>query len=401
VAQKCTFCSDRVDYGLANGLTPGIDADATPACVNSCIADALHFGDADDPTSNISTLLRENRHFRMHEELGTDPGFHYLWDGDRASLDEATGSAMAADEAALNRGAETETHMPGVTPWQQTHWDWRAAGNFIFGGTGGGLLAGLAAVAWTGTLPPAWLGLLALAFIAAGLFLVWTEIGRMLRFLHVVLHPQTSWMTREAMVALPLFACGAAAFLWPILAWLIAAGVLGLLFVYCQGRILHEAKGIPAWREPRIVPLIVATGLTEGCGVLAMVSAVLSGVVSVPLAVALLLLVACRAFAWRRYCAALHGTGAPARALDVLDRLRPWMAVLGAFAPAILLLAGLALPGYAAPLFALAGLAALAAGWLFKFDLVTIASLNQGFAIAHTPTRGDGLPGPGIKPGWR
>ena len=25
VAQKCTFCSDRVDYGLENGLTPGVD----------------------------------------------------------------------------------------------------------------------------------------------------------------------------------------------------------------------------------------------------------------------------------------------------------------------------------------------------------------------------------------
>ena len=26
-------------------------------------------------------LLAESQHFRMHEELGTGPGFHYLWDG--------------------------------------------------------------------------------------------------------------------------------------------------------------------------------------------------------------------------------------------------------------------------------------------------------------------------------
>jgi hypothetical protein len=25
-------------------------------------------------------MLEENEHFRMHEELGTDPGFYYLWD---------------------------------------------------------------------------------------------------------------------------------------------------------------------------------------------------------------------------------------------------------------------------------------------------------------------------------
>ena len=402
VAQKCTFCSDRIDFGLENGLTPGVDPDATPACVNSCIADALHFGDADDPASNVSTLLRENRHFRMHEELGTDPGFHYLWDGDRESFDAATRGAMAAPEnAAPLRGTDTGAHMPGVMPWQQTHWDWRAAGNFVFGGTGSGLLAGLAAIAFAGTQPPAWLGLLGLAFIGAGLFLVWTEIGRMLRFAHVLLHPQTSWMTREAMVALLVFAAGGLALLTPVMGLTAATGVFALLFLYCQGRILHEAKGIPVWREPRIVALIVATGLTEGCGLLLAASAVLTGAGALPLAAALLLLVAARAFAWRRYLQALQNTGAPGRSLDILSELRPWMAGLGAVAPSLLILVGAFLPDFAPGLFALAGLTALAAGWLVKSTLVTGASLNQGFAIERTPSRGDGPAGAGVKPGWR
>jgi phenylacetyl-CoA:acceptor oxidoreductase subunit 1 len=80
VATKCTFCVDRIDAGVAAGKTPGVDPEATPACVNACISQALAFGDLDDPQSNVSTLLRENRHFRMHEELGTGPGFYYLWD---------------------------------------------------------------------------------------------------------------------------------------------------------------------------------------------------------------------------------------------------------------------------------------------------------------------------------
>jgi phenylacetyl-CoA:acceptor oxidoreductase 27-kDa subunit len=80
VATKCTFCVDRIDAGLAAGLKPGVDPAATPACVNSCIADALAFGDLDDPNSNVSKLLAENQSFRMHEELGTKPGFYYLWD---------------------------------------------------------------------------------------------------------------------------------------------------------------------------------------------------------------------------------------------------------------------------------------------------------------------------------
>ena len=80
VATKCTFCSDRVDAGLEKGLKPGVDHEATPACVNSCIAQALHFGDLEDKESNVSQLLAENQFFRMHEELGTEPGFYYLWD---------------------------------------------------------------------------------------------------------------------------------------------------------------------------------------------------------------------------------------------------------------------------------------------------------------------------------
>jgi len=52
--------------------------------VNSCIADALHFGDLEDPDSNVSQLLAENYWFRMHEELGTEPGFYYIWDEESA-----------------------------------------------------------------------------------------------------------------------------------------------------------------------------------------------------------------------------------------------------------------------------------------------------------------------------
>ncbi len=80
VATKCTFCVDRIDAGLAKGLAPGVHPEATPACVNACITQTLAFGDLDDPASNVSRLIAEHRHFRIHEELGTGPGFYYLWD---------------------------------------------------------------------------------------------------------------------------------------------------------------------------------------------------------------------------------------------------------------------------------------------------------------------------------
>ena len=133
VAQKCTFCSDRIDFGIANGLTPGSDPRATPACVNACIADALQFGDLDDANSNVSRLLREHKSFRMHAELGTEPGFHYLYD-------KAAAAPAADTKPALSDGQAGRMRTRGVEPWHQKHWDWKAAGNFLCGGAGAGLV---------------------------------------------------------------------------------------------------------------------------------------------------------------------------------------------------------------------------------------------------------------------
>jgi phenylacetyl-CoA:acceptor oxidoreductase subunit 1 len=56
-----------------------VHPEVTPACVNSCISGAMEFGDIEDPESNVSRMLGETQHFRMHEELGTEPGVYYIW----------------------------------------------------------------------------------------------------------------------------------------------------------------------------------------------------------------------------------------------------------------------------------------------------------------------------------
>ncbi|OFZ72249.1 MAG: 4Fe-4S ferredoxin [Betaproteobacteria bacterium RBG_16_64_9] len=79
VATKCTFCKERIDAAAVTGQVPGRDPEVTPTCVNSCISGAMVFGDLEDPASNVSRLLAETQHFRMHEELGTNPGVYYVW----------------------------------------------------------------------------------------------------------------------------------------------------------------------------------------------------------------------------------------------------------------------------------------------------------------------------------
>jgi phenylacetyl-CoA:acceptor oxidoreductase subunit 1 len=78
VCTKCDFCLSRVESGLANGLQPGVAAEATPACVVSCSVNALTFGDLDDPDSEISQLIRQNKTVRSQEDLDTDPSVYYI-----------------------------------------------------------------------------------------------------------------------------------------------------------------------------------------------------------------------------------------------------------------------------------------------------------------------------------
>lgn len=79
VATKCTFCKDRIDLAERTGQVPGRDPEVTPACVNACISGAMHFGDIGDEKSNVSQLLAQTQHFRLHEELGTGPSVYYVW----------------------------------------------------------------------------------------------------------------------------------------------------------------------------------------------------------------------------------------------------------------------------------------------------------------------------------
>ncbi len=84
--EKCNFCLERIDAGLANGLKPGVDREATPACVNTCQARAMIFGDLEDPESEVSKLIRDHSGFQLRPEYGTDPSVYYIDPGLVGSL---------------------------------------------------------------------------------------------------------------------------------------------------------------------------------------------------------------------------------------------------------------------------------------------------------------------------
>jgi len=275
----------------------------------------------------------------------------------------------------------------GPEPWQQTSWDWRAAGNFVCGGAGCGLIV-FTALADAGRVATGALTVAGLALVGLGLLCVALELGRPLRALNVFRNPRTSWMGREAWAATLLFPVGLAA-AWGVPGAAPVAAGLALAFVFCQARLLQAAKGIPAWREMLLVPLVVTTGLAEGGGLF------FAGVPwhdagNLWLLTGFGALVLVRVLVWLGYRRNLSGTLAQG-ATDALDRAGKVLQLAGTVVP-LALVAAIAtgfVPGaLTAWVAAIAGLAAAVAGAYTKFTIITGAGFNQGFALAHLPIRG-------------
>ncbi len=72
VMKKCTLCVDRL---YNETLAP---EERAPACVATCPANARHFGDFADETSNVSRLTAERLGYDLMPEMGYRPTSKYL-----------------------------------------------------------------------------------------------------------------------------------------------------------------------------------------------------------------------------------------------------------------------------------------------------------------------------------
>ena len=438
VASKCTFCVDKIDEAAGSpGVVPGLDLEATPACAASCIAEALHFGDFADPESNVSRLAQKNAHFQMHAELGTDPQIRYLYE-----VPETT-PGREGEASGDEGGSDPNDPLVGE---RQTFWDIRAAMNFIMGGMSSGL-AVAAFLAWAlGGMPDValpWFFAAAALGMGVGLLFVYDEIGRPARFLYVLRRPQSSWMTRETYAVAAFCPAVAADFFWPSPPLHVLVAIAAAAFLFCQGRILHAGKGIPAWRHRLVPRMLVVSGLYEGVALLVLglvvylagsgltpaegsMPASESAFVGTALAVfAGIGLAAANAALFRAYRRGAAEAGIGPLSRRDLDAIAGWMRWMGHLVPlalfasiaiaAVLVLLSAGVFGMdcglegatsagcealefaavigtvAAPLVLLAGAAcAVAGGVLLKYTLVTRACHQQGFALPRVPQRGSG-----------
>ncbi len=390
VAQKCTFCVDRLDEGLARGLKPGVDPEATPACSASCIAQAIQFGDFNDPDSNVSRLTREGAYLQLNADVGTDPQIKYLY-----TTPAVPGRSASSEDLDDDRRADPANPLVGP---RQAFWDWRAAMNWIFGGIGTGLaLTGSAAMSIGALSTDAGPSLffVSAALVAIGLFCVFLKIGRQMRFWRAATRWQSSWMTRELYAALVFFPSVLASLVAPGPVPFAFAAVSAAVFLLCQAKILHRARGIPAWRVGLMPWMLGATALLEGAGALAVVVALFgaswrsSGWTSFVIG-SLVVLAVLNAALWRTYVGSARDNGIPPLSRRVLDAFTPTLHGLGHAAPAVLAILAWLVPSFAAALLALAGIAAIAGGAGWKYTVIVRAAYMQGFDLRKMPQRGSG-----------
>ena len=81
VMEKCSMCIQRIQAGKLQAKMekrPLRDGDIKLACASACSANAIIFGDANDPESEVSKALKNERVYYVLEEINVQPGVGYM-----------------------------------------------------------------------------------------------------------------------------------------------------------------------------------------------------------------------------------------------------------------------------------------------------------------------------------
>ncbi|MED5330128.1 MAG: 4Fe-4S dicluster domain-containing protein [Planctomycetota bacterium] len=289
-AEKCHFCAHRTEQGLA------------PACAVVCPTEAIIPGDFDDPQSVVSTMMAKGDLVARKEEAGTGPNVRYrevtaagvdpsltsraeglLWANNHTGAQLDADAFLAAEEKAKARTTYDTPHLPP--------WGWKIT-NYLFAKSiaAGVFLCGM------GFLPPlsfqsnSWasfgIPLLAMAFLAATLLLLVTDLKRPERFFSILLRPQwDSWLTRGSFI---LLAYGMLLTAWlglSLVPWSapsgitlflsLATGVAAILSAAYTAWLFKQAKGRVLWMRRGLSLHLIAQAIIAGAAALFCLFAVL------------------------------------------------------------------------------------------------------------------------------
>jgi Fe-S-cluster-containing dehydrogenase component/formate-dependent nitrite reductase membrane component NrfD len=279
-AEKCNFCSHRIDQGLE------------PACVVVCPVEAILVGDLNDPGSRVAEIVNRQPVAVRRPEKETRPKVFYRG-ATQATLDPLAarrpdgGLFMWSEQSGMSSGHPVlgNSSAAALLAYDVPHrapWDWRvslytwtkgiSAGAYLVAA----VLALAGALSWSSSLwrwdaPAIALGMLA----ATGAVLV-ADLEHPLRFPLLFLRPQwRSWLVRGAVAisgyggVLALHGVGSAAGLHALQEWLVIAGIpFAVATAVYTAFLFAQAKARDLWQSSLLPPHMLVQAVLLGAAVL-------------------------------------------------------------------------------------------------------------------------------------
>lgn len=248
-AEKCNFCTNRIDRGLQ------------PACVTVCPTQAIFVGNLSDPTSNVSNLVAREKVEVRRPEKNTNPKVFYVeaagptLDPTAATFKGYFSQSQPLDTpvapgkpSPTSANDPSSSHAAAILAYDNPHrapWNWIVSAYTWTKSISAGLVMVVGALGLLGY--DLGTGVELAAVVAAGVLLTVTagllvlDLHHPLRFVYTLLKPQwRSWVTRGAYI-------------------ITAYGVI--LMVYAAALLAHAGDGLLNVVRLLAVPLALATGV--------------------------------------------------------------------------------------------------------------------------------------------
>ncbi len=123
VMEKCTYCTQRIAEGKINakidpsGRRAVRDGEIQTACQQTCPAEAIHFGNVNDPSSTVARMKASPRNYALLAELNVRPRTTYL------ARIRNTHPALVPHVPLEHSGGHTEKHSEAQTGADRMHPD--------------------------------------------------------------------------------------------------------------------------------------------------------------------------------------------------------------------------------------------------------------------------------------
>jgi Fe-S-cluster-containing dehydrogenase component/formate-dependent nitrite reductase membrane component NrfD len=284
-AEKCNFCANRVENRLL------------PSCVSVCPTECRIFGDLDDPTSEVSRIVRTEAFTVRKPEKGTSPKVFYIAAEESAIRPEVAARPLIYKEGRVHLrppGApEPDPQSPGAprVDYDVPHgkpWGIDMVLYLLFKAIATGAML-IGALLWwmgfDGPLATMAAPALSIVFVSLTAVVLIIDLERPERFYYIL--TRSNWRSWMVWGAWFLTAHGVLSSLWLLAAWfqweaildilVLPAIIVGVLATAYTGFLFAQGLARDLWQGPSAAIDLIAQSVAAGSASLLLVALALRG----------------------------------------------------------------------------------------------------------------------------